>query len=181
MTVTEEKLSADIRGGRIERVYYLYGKEPFLVKTYSDKIIKKTVGTDPLDFNFIRLGSNPDIGQLNDYIDGLPVFADVKTIVVNDIDPEKMDAEEHEAYLSAISNIPDTAVVIFEVTGFQPEEKKAKTKKFIAAVEKAGAVCRLDGIPQAKIAGLIVKKAASRELLSQARTPCIYASVFFAI
>lgn len=160
MTVTEEKLSADIRANRIERVYYLYGKEPFLVKTYSDKIIKKTVGSDPLDFNFIRLGSNPDIGLLNDYIDGLPVFAEVKTIVVNDIDPEKMDTDELDAYIAAIGNIPETAVVVFEVTGFQPEEKKAKTKKFIAAVSKAGAVCKLDGIPQAKIAGLVVKKAA---------------------
>lgn len=165
MVLTEEKLNADIRGGRIERVYYLYGKEPFLVKTYTDKIVKKTVGTDPIDFNFIKLGSNPDIGLLNDYIDGLPVFADVKTIIVNDVDPEKMDKEELDAYVTAIENVPDTTVLVFTVTGFQPDEKKAKTKKFIAAAGKAGAVCRLDGIPQAKIAGLIVKKAAKQGIV----------------
>ncbi len=165
MVLTEEKLNADIRGGRIERVYYLYGKEPFLVKTYTDKIVKKTVGADPIDFNFIKLGSNPDIGLLNDYIDGLPVFADVKTIVVNDIDPEKMDKEELDAYITAIENVPETTVLVFGVTGFQPDEKKAKTKKFIAAAGKAGAVCKLDGIPQAKIAGLIVKKAAKQGIV----------------
>ncbi len=162
MVLTEEKLNSDIRGGRIGRVYYLYGKEPFLVKTYVDKIIKKTVGSDPLDFNFIRLNGNPDTSMLNDYIDGLPVFADMKTVVINDIDPEKMDKETHETYLEIIKNIPDTSVVVFNITGFQPDEKKAKTKKFIAAVDKAGTVCRLDGIPQAKIAGLIVKKAAKQ-------------------
>ena len=162
MILTEEKLNADIRGGRIGRVYYLYGKEPFLVKTYVDKIIKKTVGADPLDFNFIRLNGNPDTGMLNDYIDGLPVFADVKTVVINDIEPEKLDKETHEAYLEIIKNIPDTTVVVFNITGFQPDEKKAKTKKFIAAIEKSGTVCRLDGISQSKIAGLIVKKAAKQ-------------------
>lgn len=165
MVLTEEKLNADIRGGRIDRVYYLYGKEPFLVKTYTDKIIKKTVGDDPIDFNFIKLGANPDIGLLNDYIDGLPVFAEVKTIIVNDIDPEKMDKDEIDAYITAIGNVPDTTVLVFTVTGFQPDEKKAKTKKFIAAVEKAGTVCRLDGIPQAKIAGLVVKKAAKQGIV----------------
>ncbi len=162
LVLTEEKLNADIRGGRIERVYYLYGKEPFLVKTYADKIIKKTVGSDPLDFNFIRLNGNPEIGLLSDYIDGLPVFAEVKTIVVNDVDPEKMDKDELEAYIFAVGSVPDTTVLIFNITGFQPDEKKAKTKKFIAAAGKAGTVCKLDGIPQAKIAGLIVKKAAKQ-------------------
>lgn len=165
MVLTEEKLNGDIRGSRIERVYYLYGKEPFLVKTYTDKIVKKTVGDDPLDFNFIKLNNNPDIGLLNDYIDGLPVFADVKTIIVNDVDPEKMDKETFDSYIQAIENVPDTTVLVFSVTGFQPDEKKAKTKKFIAAVGKSGTVCKLDGIPQAKIAGLIVKKAAKQGIV----------------
>lgn len=162
MTLTEEKLNGDIRGGRISRVYYLYGKEPFLVKTYADKIIKKTVGTDPLDFNFISLKGNPDTGTLNDYVEGLPVFADMKAVIINDADPEKMDKETFEAYLEIISNIPDTTVMVFSITGFQPDEKKAKTKKFIAAIDKAGSVSKLDGIPQAKIAGLVVKKAAKQ-------------------
>ncbi len=162
MAIEEEKLNGDIRAGRISRVYYLYGKEPFLVKTYTDKIIKKTVGTDPLDFNFISIKGTPDIGLFIDYVDGLPVFSDVKTIVINDFDPEKPDKKDFEAYLDAIKNISDTSVVVFNITGFQPEEKKSQTKKFIAAVEKSGTVSRLDGIPQAKIAGLIVKKAAKQ-------------------
>ena len=165
MVVEEAGLKADISAGRIKNVYFLYGKEPFLVKTYTDKIIKKTVGDDPIDFNFIKLGSNPDIGLLNDYIDGLPVFAEIKTIIVNDVDPEKMDKDEFDAYITAIENVPDTTVLVFTVTGFQPDEKKAKTKKFIAAAGKVGTVCKLDGIPQAKIAGLIVKKAAKQGIV----------------
>lgn len=160
MTLTEEKLNSAIRGGRIDRVYYLYGKEPFLVKTYTDKIIKKTVGDDPFDMNFIRLSGNPPVSDFIDYTEGLPVFSELKTVVVNDIEPDKMDSKELEAYLKVIADIPETTVVIFNITGFQPEEKKAATKKFIAAVEKYGTVSKLDGIPQAKIAGLVVKKAA---------------------
>lgn len=159
MAVTEEKLSAAIKGNRISRVYYLYGKEPFLVKTYVDKIIKKTVGDNPFDFNLIRVNGNPEIGLLNDYVDGLPVFADMKAVVINDIDPEKLDKKDFESFLTIIENIPDTTVLILNVTGFQPDEQKTQTKEFISAVEKAGTVCKLDGISEAKIAGLVVKKA----------------------
>lgn len=160
MILTEEKLNSDIRGGRIGRVYFFYGKEPFLVKTYTDRIIKKTVGSEPLDFNFVTLKGNPDVNDLRDYVDGLPVFADMKVITVNDTDPEKMDKDELKAYIDVIGDIPDTTVLIFNITGFQPDEKKSKTKSLISAVDKNGFVCKLDGIPESKIAGLIVKKAA---------------------
>lgn len=159
MVMTEEKLSASIKGNRISRVYYLYGKEPFLVKTYVDKIIKKTVGDDPLDFNLIRVNGAPEIGIFNDYIDGLPVFADMKAVVINDIDAEKIDKKDFEAYIDAIRNIPETTVLIFNITGFQPDEQKAQTKELISAVSEAGTVCKLDGISPSKIAGLVVKKA----------------------
>lgn len=161
MILTEEKLNSDIRGGRIARVYFLYGKEPFLVKTYTDKLIKKTVGAEPMDFNFVTVKGNIDSANLQDYVDSLPVFADMKVVSVNDIDPEKMDKDELNAYISIISDVPDTTVLIFNVTGIQTEEKKAKTKAFIAAVDKHGVVSKLDGVSEAKISGLIVKKAAA--------------------
>ena len=78
---------------------------------------------------------------------------------MNDVEPDKMEPKELEAYIGLMGNIPDTTVVIFNITGFQPEEKKAATKKFIAAIEKNGIVCKLDSMPQAKMAGLVVKKA----------------------
>lgn len=165
MILAEEKLNGDIRGGRIGRVYFLYGKEPFLVKTYTDKIINKAVGADPLDFNFISLKGNVDVGTLRDYVEGMPVFADMKVIAINDIDPEKMDKAELDAYIDVIGNVPETSVLLFNITGFQPEEKKAKTKAFIAAADKAGTICKLDGIPEAKIAGLVVKKAAKEGIV----------------
>ncbi len=162
MTVKEEQLSADVRAGRIARVYYLYGKEPFLVKTYFERIIKKAAGADPLDFNLIRAGGNPDPDALSDYVEGLPVFAERKVVAVNDIDPEKMDAASFSRFLEIVSDVPETTVLLFGVTGFQPDEKKAKTKKLIAAADKAGVVCRFDFMPLPKIAELVVKKAAKQ-------------------
>ncbi len=160
MKITEDVLSADIRAGRFERVYLIYGKEPFLISMYTDKIIKKTVGDDALDFNLQRLDECPDAELLSDYAEALPVFAERKVITVKDPDPEKFDEVKLSGYLNIISDIPDTTILVFFCTGAEPDEKKAKTKKFIAAVEKAGAVCAIDLMKPPKIAELCVKKAA---------------------
>lgn len=157
---TEEQLGADLRAGRLARVYYLYGKEPFLVKTYFDRVIKKAVGEDALDFNLVRIGGNPDLSLLSDYIDGLPVFAERKVVAVSDLDPEKMDADSFSRLLGIVGDIPETSILLIGITGIAVDEKKAKTKKLIAAAEKNGTVCRFDFMQASKIAELVVKKAA---------------------
>lgn len=159
MNLTEDKLSSELRAGRLERLYFLYGTEPFLIKTYTDKIIKKCVGEDTLDFNLIRISGNPDIQLLGDYIEGLPVFSERKVIVINDFDIEKLDAEEIKQYTELFGDIPDTATVLINITGIEVDAKKAKTKKLLAVLEKVGAVCFFDYMTQAKIAALVVKKA----------------------
>lgn len=127
---------------------------------YAERIAKKSAGADPLDFNLINIKGNPDPDALSDYVDGLPVFADMKAVMVNDPEPEKMDKDVFERTLDIISNVPDTTVLVFFATGVETDEKKAKTKKFIEAVDKRGAVCRLDEMQVSKIAELAVKKAA---------------------
>lgn len=159
MKQTEEQLGADLRAGRLARVYYLYGKEPFLVRTYFDRVIKKAVGGEE-DFNLIRFTGNPDLSLLSDHIDGLPVFAERKVVAVSDLDPEKMDAESFSRLLEIVSDVPDTTVLLIGITGISADEKKAKTKKLIAAAEKSGVVCRFDFMQTSKIAELVIKKAA---------------------
>ncbi len=160
MKITEDKLSSAIRGGRLDRLYLLYGKESFLTKMYTDRIIKKAVGDDPLDFNLVKIEGNPDIETLTDHVDGLPVFADMKVIAINDPKPDEMDKATLERYIEIISDIPDTTILIFYTTGTELSEKKANSKKLIATVEKYGTVCVLNEMQPSKIAELAVKKAA---------------------
>ena len=160
MKIKEEALSADINAGRFARVYLIYGKEPFLISMYTDRIIKKTVGEDALDFNLQRLDECPDAELLSDYVEALPVFAEEKVITIKDPDIEKFDEAKLEAYLNIISDVPETTILVFFCTGAEPDEKKAKTKKFIAAVDKAGVVCQTELMKPPKIAELCVKKAA---------------------
>lgn len=167
MKLTEEKLSAAIRAGNFDNLYFIYGKEPFLTAMYVDRIIKKKAGEDALDFNLQRLEGCPDPDMLSEYVEALPVFAEAKVVTVKDFDPEKCDAESFKRYLDIISDVPDTTILVFYCTGVDIDDKKPKanTKKFLAAAEKSGTVCAIDMMKPPKIAELCVKKAAKEGIV----------------
>lgn len=160
MKVTEDRLSAAIRGGKLDRLYFIYGKEPFLISMYVDRLIKKTVGEDAIDFNLQRLDGCPDPDLLSDYVDTLPVFSEVKVVTVKDFDPDGNLPSNDKRYLDIIENIPESTILVLYCINVAIDEKKARTKKFLAAAEKAGTVCCIDMMKAPKIAELCVKKAA---------------------
>ena len=165
MKLTEEKLSSSIRSGKLEKVYFIYGKEPFLIQMYVDRLIKKAVGDDALDFNLHRLDGCPDPDMLSDYIDTLPVFSERKVIAVKDFDPEGKLSSYDKRYLEMIADIPDTAILVLYCINTEIDEKKSRTKKLIDAVDKNGAVCCINMMQAPKIAELCVKKAAKEGIV----------------
>ena len=167
MKIKEDKLSSDIKAGKIGNLYFIYGKEPLLVNMYADRLVEKTVGADADDFNLQRLGDLPDPDILTDYVEALPVFADMKAVLVKDFDPERADAELSKRYLNIISDVPESTVLIFYSPSLDIEEKgmKAKTKKFIETADKHGIVCAVEQMKPPKIAELCVKKAAKEGIV----------------
>ena len=160
MILTEAKLNAEIKAGRFSRVYFIYGKEPFLISMYADRIAE--AAEEPLDFNLQRLDGCEDPDALSEYIEALPVFAPFKVVTVKDFDPEKADAELTKRLLEMIADIPETTVLVFWSPNVEIDEKKSKAgaKKFISAVDEHGTVCQIDMMKPAKVAELCVKKAA---------------------
>ena len=158
MRLTEAKLSAELKAARYDRVYFIYGKEPFLISMYADRIAE--AAEEPLDFNLQRLDELTDPDVLSEYVEALPVFSPIKVVTVKDFDPEKADAELTRRLLAIVEDIPETTVLVFWSPNIEIDEKKAKTKKFIAAVEKNGTICAVDTMKPPKIAELCVKKAA---------------------
>ncbi len=167
MKIRQDALSKDIKAGKTGNLYFIYGKEPMLISGYADRLVEKTVGADADDFNLQRLGDLPDPDILTDYVEALPVFADLKAVLVKDFDPEKADAELSKRYLGIVSDVPETTVLIFYSPSLDIEEKgmKAKTKKFIETVDKHGIVCAVEQLKPPQIAKLCVDKAAKEGIV----------------
>lgn len=158
MQGNEAALVADLKVGRFYNAYLLYGDEKFLTKAYTQKITDAALDGDSSDFNLVRLSGNPPFASLSEYAESLPVFAERKVILINDFLPEKLDDKELEAYLSLISDIPETTVIVFYLTDVKMSQKFSATKKFISAVKEHGFVCEFAQLELMKIAQLITRK-----------------------
>ena len=159
-TITESALNAELKAGDLRRVYFLYGEEDFLVKTYADRITALAVPEDARDMNFVKYSEPPKSDDLSDQVDNMPFFADYKCVMIDDLDAEELDNAEHKAYLSVIANVPDTTVLIIALKSIaiDPKKIKAKTKKLMAACSDAGCVCEFKRLTPARLAGMTEKK-----------------------
>lgn len=163
MTVKEEKLSADIKGGVFYPLYYFYGDEPFLTRTYTDRIRNSLIGDD--DMNFDVFGGAVDIDKLSDSIENMPLFAENKVILISDLDCDKMTDEEYDRLYGVLCDIPTGCTVIIAMTAEGIiGGKKSNNNKLCTSLSKEKSVCcvKFDRMTSEKIARLIQKKAAKR-------------------
>lgn len=168
----EATLRSELKAGRLRPVYFFYGDEDFLTRTYVDMLINAAGAREGDGLNLLKLRGVPDLDRLSDFLESVPFFAPNKVAVITDLDPEDIPVDIFESktvkgtksrsLLWLIENITETSVLVFAETS-QPIDDmkpKAKTKKLISAVEKCGAVCRFPLMSVNAAAGMAAKKAA---------------------
>lgn len=158
--ITEAQLKTELRSGQLSRVYFLYGEEEFLTKTYVEKIIGAAVPEDARDMNFVKYSKAPKSDELSDQLENMPFFSEYKCVLIEDLDADGMDNAEHKAYLSIIENLPETSVLIIAQEHIELEQKKlkAKMKKLLAACESAGVSCEFKPLTNYKLSEMASKK-----------------------
>ncbi len=158
MKIDEAKLNTVLKSGEQPTLFYLHGKEIFLVKTYVDRIKGKFLADINDSFNFTKFEGSPSVDDIINAVDALPVFADKRVVYLSDFDIEKYDNDSVKQLVEFFSDIPSSTVVIIAYTGLTPDGKKAKTKKLMAAAESKGYLTEFDYLSPSRVAELIIKK-----------------------
>lgn len=156
--ITESALRSALKAGKFERVYFLYGEEDFLTRTYTDMIVQAAVPDSARDMNLVVYRELPDnMEEISDYLESLPFFSDYKCVLIKDINIDALDNAKHKSLLSIAENIPDTSILIFSQRAYPIDTKKpkAKTKKLLEVCEKAGVTCEFKYLSASKIADMV--------------------------
>ncbi len=161
--LTETQLKNELKSGALSRIYFLYGEEDFLVKTYAGRIVDAAVREEVRDMNFIKFTDAPRSAELADYLDGVPVFSEYKCALITDLDLDRLDAAEQKNYLALLKNIPESSVLIIEQLHINPavyndKKIKEKPKKLLEAAEKNGAICEFKFLSTDRVCTQIRKK-----------------------
>lgn len=168
--MTEELLIKELKQNHIRGVYYLYGKESFLAESYAKRIADKcdSGGDDGLtDLDIAKFSGAIDVSAFTDFAETVPLFAEKRVALINDLDTEKLEADSLEALLNTLTKIlsdkDNSVCVIIYYTGIQPDLKKSQTKKLIACLEKHNKnamTLNFEKMTENKIAEAITKRAA---------------------
>ena len=145
-TYREPELKKHLTAGAFHPVYFLFGREHYLIQTYLEKLIKAALGSEGNEFNLTRLdGGTATMQMISDAIEALPMLSPKKVVVVEDLDLNKISAGESAKLKELLSDLPQTAVLIFVTRALEVTSKgKDKFSSFIKQIDKVGAVCEFE-------------------------------------
>jgi DNA polymerase III subunit delta len=122
-----KNLNADIKNHTFAGVYLFYGDEPFLKRSYKNRL-RKAIADD--DMNCMTFaGKDIDVGEVISAADTMPFFAERKLIIIEDSGWFKGSQDELTEYLD---RLPETTTILFV------EDEIDKRGKLYKKVEKIG-------------------------------------------
>ena len=133
-----QNLKAAVRNKNIDRLYFFYGEETFLLSHYLEAIKKQLLDQLTESFNFHRFTSeNFDLAAFVEAVENLPMMAEHTLVQVDDIDIFKLNESEREKIAQLFCDIPEYCTVIFTylTVVWKPDKR---LKKLWEAVESSG-------------------------------------------
>ena len=133
-----QRLKAALRAKELERLYFFYGEELFLLRHYLEQMRKKNL--DPLteSFNFHRFTQeNFSVQDLADAVEALPMMAEHTFVQVDDIDLFKLPESDREKIVQILQDVPDYCILVFtyETVEWKPDKR---LKRLWSAIEEQG-------------------------------------------
>ena len=191
-TVDHRTIEKNLKNGQIDNFYYIYGQNTTGVQKLTRQIIKTVVG-DNEDFSLTRFdGKRLDLSELRDTIQIMPMMSEYNCVLVNDYDCEKPREEMrgqtadglNKKLLEILKDVPESTVIIFNVTGFEVKTKKGKiadkNKKLADFIGKNGVVCEIGLLTQKEMTDFIISGVSgggcriSRQNAQELADMCLY-------
>lgn len=136
--LSDKTLKSALQTGALLPVYVVCGDDIYLKKQALDRIIKATVSPDD-DMNLVRYDFGVSMQELYDEVNGFPIMADKKCVVLSDFDIEKSPKVDFDKLIEIIDDPSDTSVFVLYFGNSEIDLKKSKrVKSLLSAVTKSG-------------------------------------------
>ncbi|MBR6940897.1 MAG: DNA polymerase III subunit delta [Clostridia bacterium] len=118
--LTEDALKEKIKSSPFG-AYLLYGEETFLVKVYTDKLVKASVGDAFSDFN-LRVFENDDcdLNEIYDSALAVPMMAEGKCVLVRNYPAAEAEDSDLALLKELLADNPPDNCLIFSYPALQP-------------------------------------------------------------
>ncbi len=132
--IGEKDLAKAVKEGKLAPVYLLYGEEPYLKHTYSNRIMNAAV-TDFADFNLHRFEANVSIDDLVAAVDAMPMMSERSCVIVRDFNFGGLSDKDADTLCTLIREPNDSCVLVFLYENSELPSKSAKAKQIVSALK----------------------------------------------
>lgn len=162
MILTAARLDKMLRDGSFPHLLLLWGEDGPAVEKYRRLLEKAAVTAFP-DFNSYRCdGKAPvDLDALGDCARSLPMMAQRRFALVDDLNPELLRAEDLSKFQQLLEELPEETVLVITMRGVLPDPRKKSGKggKIYSLCDKYGGVCGFPKPTSASAAQLAAEEA----------------------
>lgn len=135
-------IDEDIKSGKLNHIYLIYGEESFLRKQYKERL-KKALAPDDDTMNYSYFeGKDISAGEIIDLAETMPFLSDKRAIIIENSPFFRSEGEKIAEYLNAV---PETTYLVFV------EETVDKRSKLYKSITKNGCVVEAGGLSEDKI------------------------------
>ena len=140
MPLNEKTLKSSLDSGALCSVYIVHGNDGFLKKQAINRIVAASVGEDD-GLNLLRFEAGCSLQDVYDELNGFPVMADKKCVILTDYDIDGAGKNEFERLLSLAGDAYETSVFVLYFDAYTPDQKKSnRLRQLISAAESVGGV-----------------------------------------
>ncbi len=163
----EDALKKQIKSGEFSRIYFIYGDEGFLKQHYANLICEKTVSKDFEDFNLKKLeGKDTSLNEIYDCISSFPMMSDYSCTLVKDYNLTEFIGDRgkvDEEFLSVITDMPETSVLVFWMDTIEVDDKSSKWSKVIKLIDEVGVCAKIDKRTRPALEKLLISSASKKD------------------
>ncbi len=160
----EQGFKKEVSSGELKSLYLIYGNEKYLVKKYTEYLIKKAVGKNPSEFDYYKLNSNTPLEEIYDASQQISMFSDRKCVNVTDYDINSLSEGDMKELESFCADVSPSTVLIFSMPTLDTAAKKkdggkgkSKFSRFVSCAEKYGSVLELNKLGDIALEAQVVK------------------------
>lgn len=141
--LNENELKKHLSTKEYKSLYFLYGEEKMLVKSFTNLLVNKLLGNDKSEFNYHVFDNDSDLSDISVAVNVIPFMSENNLVVLKDFDIDSLKKDEFEDLLQIVVSKPESTTLIFAMPTLE-NSTKGNFKKIIEYVSKEGICAQLD-------------------------------------
>lgn len=161
---TEAQFKKDLSGSDFDTLYCICGTEKLLVSHYTSKLVEKTAGKEPSDFNFHKFTDDFDVDELAVAIQVVPFVSEYNVVLIKDLDFADFSPTDGDRIVELLKSASGDTIIILSYPTKADLKTHPKDRKLKDIFKKKGTLLELNKLTAQALQKKLVSWASKRNI-----------------